>query len=231
MSSNGKRVLGRLGGIWLLALVLGITLVPVYALGSSEPALEQECLAAGLVEPQIIHTPEMHHAGIRPLTPHLWHSQDIQGMFSLPAMPEGCAPSFNRTLSGQLQMQKASDRTRWINQGTPHNPQALGNEAVRVQLSFGPTHAWPDYLFNECVGGGGWLEVRDVLTLRLRDGQTHQVIGQRRYIFSVQVHGNCRRARYSKKATAHYKEEWGGSGRERITLAPSKIRDLRSATS
>lgn len=180
------------------------------ALGSSEAAAERECIAAGLVRPQVIHSIEMHHAGIRPGTPRLWHSQGTSGWFQVSPLPEGCTASIVRAVVGQVQMQKRTDRGVWINVGAKHgNIDWKGSEFF--ELFYGPNHAWPDYRFNECVGSQGWLKVRGILVVKVKDASSRQVISERRFTFSAKVHGSCKLARYSKKVTAHYKEEWGGS--------------------
>jgi hypothetical protein len=193
-----------------LTLMIGIGGLVASGSSASTAVSEQECIAAGLARPQVLHPFEMHHAGIRPGTPRLWHSQGTSGHLLFQAMPESCAPNVVRTAHASIQMQKHNNRKRWINAGAKNgNMELPGNEERAVLVSYGPTHAWPDYLFNECVGGKGWLKVRVALVVQVKDGESHQAIQQRRYVFPVKVHGSCKLARYSKKATAHYKEEWG----------------------
>jgi hypothetical protein len=191
----------------------GLSKYAVAADGQSSSGTEAECIEPGLAAPQVSTPIVMHHAGLRPLTPRHYHSQGTTGWFQVAPLPEGCTTSIIRTVVGQVQMQKRSDRSVWINVGFNNgNINWKSNEIF--ELASGPTHAWPDYLFNECVGGKGWLKVRGVLVVKVKDSVTRQVVGERRYTYPAEVHGSCQLARYSKKATAHYQEEWGGSGSE-----------------
>lgn len=196
--------------IVVLAVLTGLAALVGIAAGAP---VEQECISAGLAEPAVTHQPEMHHAGLRPLTPKHWHSQGIQGAFLFSAMPEGCVPELVRTAGAEIQMQKRSDRSVWINVGARNgNMEQPGNDARNVELGFGPIHAWPDYFFNECVGSKGWLKVRVILTPKVKNGATHEVVGESHYVLPVKVHGSCKLARRSKEETASYKEEWGNQG-------------------
>jgi hypothetical protein len=178
---------------------------------SVDAGLDQQCMATALARPQLLHTITMHHAGVRPLTPHHWHSQGTAGWFQLPALPEGCTPAVIRAVAGQIQMQKRTDRHVWINVGA-NNGNLNWKGPEFVMLYAGPNHAWPDYVFNECTGGQGWLKVRGILIVKAKDASTREVLSESRYIFPAVVHGSCQLARTSKRETAHYKEEWGDSG-------------------
>jgi hypothetical protein len=213
------RLVQLAGVLALVGSSLTLAMSPAGAAGetpatSEAASLEQTCLQAGLVRPTVFHAPAMHRAGIRPLTPHHHYSQGMSGWFQLAAMPEGCAPTYVRSLQANFQMQKASNRRVWINigarNGNVENPP--GNAEGVAEAFYGPNHAWPNYLFNECVGGKGWLKVRAVLMPKVKDGASHQLLGESRYTYPVKVYGSCKEARYSKRATATYKEEWGDTG-------------------
>ena len=194
---------------------------------ASAATVQNECVQAGLAKPQVLHQPAMHHAGLRPLTPRHWHSQGTWGWFLFLPLPEGCSPGVIRAVTGQLQMQKRSNRSVWINVGAKNGNldwKSPNEEGRAVMLGYGPDHAWPDYLFNECIGGKGWLKVRGILTLKVKDGSTHEVVGESRYTFPVTVHGSCKLARISKRETAGYKEEWGGQGSGSLRLDSSANR-------
>ncbi len=190
---------------------------------SADVGPEQQCLDAALARPELLHTITMHHAGLRPLTPHHWHSQGTSGWFQLPALPEGCAPAVVRAVAGQIQMQKRTDRRVWINVGAK-NGNLNWKGPQFVNLYAGPNHAWPDYVFNECTGGKGWLKVRGVLNVKAKDGGSHDVLDERRYTFPAVVHGSCQLARTSKRETAHYKEEWGDEGSGTLGEWPKQSR-------
>lgn len=181
------------------------------------PGLGSQCIAAGLVRPTLLHPMTMRHAGIRPLTPGRYHSQGLAGWLGFAAMPEGCAPAVVRSAAAQIQMQQSSNRRGWVNVGNRNgNMEVPGNEERATRVLWAPNHAWPDYLFNECSGGKGWLRVRAIVTALVKDGATQQRLGARRYVFPARVRGNCKAARASQQATADYQEEWdGGSGSAR----------------
>lgn len=214
---NGSGAITVAGRRWaplaLLGLIGLLLAGPASAdVGATVPAPD-ECISAGLAEPAILHPVEMRHAGVRPLTPHHFHSQGVQGSFLFSALPEGCVPGFVRTAGAQIQMQKRDDRSVWLNVGAHNgNMEQPGNGERNVELGFGPIHAWPSYLFNECVGAQGWLKVQVVITTKVKDGTTQKVVGESRYVLPAKVHGSCKLARLSKRETANYKEEWGGSG-------------------
>jgi hypothetical protein len=109
-------------------------------------------------------------------------------------------------------MQKRTGRSVWVNVGNRNGDiNRKGDEFFRLEAA--PNHAWPDFVFNECVGGKGWLEVRGVLTVKVKDASTRKVLAEQRYTYPAHVYGSCRLARTSKRETANYQEEWGkGSG-------------------
>lgn len=207
-SGTGRR---RWHWCWgTLAALSVILLVPVQA--QAGDSLETECVQAGLARPEVLNPPAMYRAGIRPFTPHAHGSQTIWGMFLYSDMT-ACSPEFQRVSRGQVQMQKRGERSVWINDGWNQNPFHLVNQEGRAQLAYGPNHAWPDYLFNECEDGKGWLKVRLVMTSKVRNSQTHEILAEDHYVIPVPVHGRCQAARFSKEATKDIKEEWeGGSG-------------------
>lgn len=214
-----KRSAAAVATLGMLCALVGGSLSVSAALASSQPAratasagLEQDCIQAGLVRPSVFSKLAMHHAGVRPLTPHHYYSEGTSGWFQVAPLPEGCGSLVVRAVAGQIQMQKRTDRGVWINIGNKNgNTQRKSDEFFK--LAAGPSHAWPDYVFNECVGGKGWLKVRGVLDVKIKDASTRTVLAEQRYIYPAQVFGSCKLARISKRETAHYKEEWGsGSG-------------------
>lgn len=117
-----------------------------------------------------------------------------------------------RSVAGQIQMQKRTDRSVWINVGAK-NSNIDWKSPEFFSLVAGPDHAWPDYLFNEYVGGKGSLKVRGILMVRVKDASTRKVLAEQRFTYPAEVFGSCKLARISKQETAHYQEEWGsGSG-------------------
>lgn len=210
MSGRWRRL--RCAGSVLLAIVIGCWSAASATADDSMVTLDQEqdCIAAGLARPTVTHPLAMHRAGIRPGTPGRYLSQGTSGVFFFPALPEGCK-AYTRSMGSKLEMR----RGQWATIGT-RNAEQPGNGERYVTLSDGPTHAWPDYVFNECVGGKGWLKVRAVLMVRVRNAETKQLLGEQRYVFPAKVYGSCKAARQSAKATEDYEEEWGaGSGTRR----------------
>jgi hypothetical protein len=154
----------------------------------------------------------MHRAGIRPLTPGHHYFQGTAAVLHFAALPASCTPEVIRASDAQIEMQLPGKRV-WANvaarNGIMWQP---GNVDSSVKVFGGPNHAWPDYWFNECEGGH-WRKVRMVIMPRVRDSQSHRLLGESRYTFPVKVHGSCAEAHKSKRLTANYKEEWGdGSG-------------------
>lgn len=201
-------------GVVLLAIAIGCTLTVSATADDSLVTLDQEqdCITAGLARPSLSQPLAMHRAGIRPLTPGRYYSQATRGVFLFPALPERCAPTYVRGLGSMLQMQRRTDRNEWVNVGANATEQP-GNSERHVRFRSSPNHAWPDYMFNECVGGKGWLKVRAVLMVRVRHAETKQLLGEQRYVFPAKVYGSCKAARQSAKTTEDYEEEWGeGSG-------------------
>ena len=193
----------------IAALLAGLAMSPAAPPARAiDGGLEQACVEAGLARPAVLHRIEMHHAGLRPGTPHHWHSQGTSGTLLFPALPEGCAPSVVRTAAAQVQLLRQG---AWINVGGKHgNMESPGNGEAATKVFAGPTHAWPDYVFNECVGGQ-WLKARAIVWTRAKDSNTKALLGSQRYVWPVRVRGSCRLARISKEVTAGYQEEWGGS--------------------
>ena len=180
---------------------------------SEATASKQECVEAGLAMPKVLSKPRMLHAGLRPGDPHHYHTQGITGGFMYP--PLSCADEFGlvRTSRGQIQMESNDDgesKTIWRNQGPPNNPRHLGNQDGLASLTYGPTHAWPDYLFNECTDGR-FKKVRVVFTNELSDEQTGKTVEEKRYILPVKVNGNCKAAQRSEQATKGLRSIWGDS--------------------
>jgi hypothetical protein len=224
----GRRTIhhGATMGVVLVALLACLPGAAA-ATATPSPASEQECLQAGLAQPAIANPPVMYNAGIRPLTPGHWHSQSTFGGFHFAAVPESCAPEFVRAVAGQVQMQRQDDRRVWVNLGGRHahgniyNPP--GNDEGITRVSATPNHAWPDFVFNECSGGKGWLKVRTIVITKVMSVSSHQVLEERSYAFSTKVRGNCKRAQISKRETASYQEERGkGSGRLRLLAEQSQ---------
>lgn len=194
-----------------LALVLGYCVGLLSPASGATAAESQTCLEAGLAKPGVVQPLAMHHAGIRPLTPGRYFSQGTNGVFLFGALPNGCAPTYVRSMDTMLQIQRRTDRRDWINVGAKNgDAEQPGNNERHVRFSSSPNHAWPDYAFNECVGGKGWLKVRAVLMVKVKDGETHEVLDESRYVFPAKVYGSCKAARQSAKATEDYEEEWGG---------------------
>lgn len=220
MRAGGKRSGLELVPAGILVALLVLALVPAV---SADEAGDKECVAAGLAKPTVTKPVVMHHAGIRPLTPGRYFSQGTDATFLFQALPEGCA-AVTRSIGSMLQMQQRSDRQDWINAGAKNGVAEQPSNGERyVNFNAAPNHAWPDYMFNECVGGKGWLKVRAVLTLRVKSGDTHQLLGEQSFVFPGKVYGSCRAARASAKATENYQEEWGdGSGSRRGRAADSQ---------
>ncbi len=172
--------------------------------------LKQECIDAGLAKPEVLNNPTMRRAGIRPLDPRHFHTQQIWGTFEYPAAP--CPENLVRISGGQLQMQKRNNRAVWINipvRDKWNNPLYYGNQEGRTQLNYGPTHAWPDYLFNECTDGK-FQKVRDIIRNRIKDMQTGEFVSNtKEYILPVKVSGSCKEASASEQATKNLQATWG----------------------
>jgi hypothetical protein len=209
MSGYRQVIATRLG--LLVTGLLAALLLPAGAPAAMPPTgLEQECIAAGLAEPQVMHKPEMDNAGIRVATPRPWHWQSVRGGFEYGALPEGCAPAFVRIGKGQLQMRQLTGSRAWIDLPNRRwqSVGSFGNKQGHSTLSGTPNHAWPDWQYNACTNGR-FQPLRLLLRNFVKDGMTGTVLAEKRYQLPVAVHGNCQRARISKRLTAHVKEEWG----------------------
>lgn len=215
--TGSKRLISGPVAILLCAVagsaILASTALAFRALSSN--TLSQECVQAGTAKPTVNHKPTMYHAGIRPFTPGFPRKSEVViGSLSYPAMPDGstqpdgstanCTPGFTRPASFQLQMQKPHERSEWrdleAGKGVlANNP--YGDQPIRARTFWFPIHAQPAWYFNQCVGGRGWLKIRDKITLEVQDAQTRQTLGQRTYIIPGSVHGTCQSARFSARVT------------------------------
>jgi hypothetical protein len=176
--------------------------------GSSAASLKEECIRAGLKRPKIEKPPVMDHAGIRPFTPHHYYIQNISGKFGYSLMPPGCGPLWERVSHGQIKMEKKGDPRTMIKLGAPNNPVYIGNQKGESELNYGPSHAWPDYLFNECVDGR-FQRVQLLLTESLKNTRTHEVEAKRDFTINVPVHGSCAAAEESAEVTKGLRQNWG----------------------
>ena len=155
------------------------------------------------------HEPRWHSSAH---PPHLWHIQGVSGWFAVSPLPNGCASVAIRAVTGQIQMQKRTDRSVWLNVGAKNgNIRWKGTQFF--QLVYGPSHAWPNYLFNECVGGRGWLKVRGMSAHRQDEEREHPQ-GARRTSLYIPSQGSrqLQVGLLQQTATAYYKNEWGNSG-------------------
>jgi hypothetical protein len=167
----------------------------------------QSCIDAALAMPQVLHTPTMYDAGLRPGDPHHYNTQGVTGAFWYPLVPYGCP--VNRTSRGQIQLGSRDNPKKWINNSSDINPEYLGNQKGEARIRYGPSHAWPEYLFAMCVPGKGFQEARMVITNAANDVTTGERIEQKKYVLRIPVHGNCRSAERSKEATKNLRAEWG----------------------
>jgi hypothetical protein len=218
---------GAVMGLALLAICSAVGVAVAAETAPPGAALKGECIETGLVKPGVVHPMTMSYAGIRPLTPGRRRFQGTAGVLHFGAMPESCSPSVTRSMDGKIEMQLFNRPSVWANvaarNGISWQP---GNKEGGVRVFGGPNHAWPDYWFNECRRGH-WLKVRTIIMTRVRDGVTHELLGERSYVFPVRVHGSCAEAKRSKRLTANYKEEWGdGSGSLRPGLMSSNTQKL-----
>ncbi|HVV25467.1 MAG TPA: hypothetical protein VHC21_00335 [Candidatus Saccharimonadales bacterium] len=178
--------------------------------GVFEAPSKQECIRAGLEKPLVKKPLVMNHAGIRPFTPHHYYIQNISGEFEYSSMPIGCGPLWERVSHGQIKMGKRGDAETMIKLGPPNNPVYIGNQEGESELNYGPSHAWPDYLFNECENGK-FQKTELTLTESIKNTQTHKVEAKRNFTLRIAVHGNCAQAKESEEATKDLRQNWGNS--------------------
>jgi hypothetical protein len=126
-------------------------------------------------------------------------------------LSDSCPPELNllRKSDGQIQMQKRDNRKIWMNLGVKGVLGSRNNEEERAQFTYGPTHAWPEYLFNMCNEKGQFQKVRIVFTNEMRDTETHQVVAHEKRMIPVGVQGNCAEALGSKERTKNIRATWG----------------------
>lgn len=181
---------------------VGAENVPAHASSYEPQPSEQECVRAGTARPSFPVKPVMWHAGIRLGDPRHVPYQLVRGTIALPAMPDGCAPRYERIMSGKLWMQDRYNLSRWKRPILGNQPGHAGNTSLNSTfIEFNPS-AWPDLAYNTCINDGRWLKVKYTLDMQVRDETNRDTVGEHTYTVPVPVRGSCKSAAVSARWAA-----------------------------
>jgi hypothetical protein len=151
---------------------------------ASSSTLKEECVQAGLIQPQVEYA-EMTSPG-KP-------GQTVNVSINYSAMmPEGCHGLFRRIGQFQIQLQDATNHRRWFtiyswNEGGYYTSDEAGNgfkESTRTAIA----QKWGKY---QCTPGPWKTLVRLQLRNQVKDLTNDHIVRQKIFKVPVVVHGAC----------------------------------------
>lgn len=189
--------------------IVGATLseAPLAKAAEDAPALtdsqKQECINVAIEKPAIKEPFVMHNAGIRPST-GFGKPQVLRGAVDYEYMPKNCN-DYIRISSVDAWLLRNGHRV-----SLSRNATGVSGAQGGVRRAFiGPGHADPccNYLFNDCLPGQGFSEVKVGLYNKIKDVLTKEVIDEEEYILKAPVKGNCKTAEKSEIVMRHQWEK------------------------